>query len=90
MSFSLCGADIYYVIVPADKASNNVVFVCKAYYFSCLKQELDLDVSITNSTYQWTNFSKDEILANHRSVLSSFNIERSRLRGLVLIIGANY
>ena len=43
--------------------------------FSCLKKELDLDVSITNSTYQRTNFSKDEILANHRSVLSSFNID---------------
>ena len=65
----------HYVIVPADKASNNVVFVCKAYCFSCLKRELDLDVSITNSTYQRTNFSKDEILANHRSVLSSFNID---------------
>jgi hypothetical protein len=22
-----------YVIVPADKASNNIVFVCKSYYF---------------------------------------------------------
>ena len=65
----------HYVIVPAAKASNNVVFVCKAYYFGCLKKELDLDVSITNSTYQRTNFLKDEILANHRSVLSSFNID---------------
>ena len=65
----------HYVIVPADKASNNVVFVCKTYYFSCLKKELDLDVSIANSTYQRTNFSKDEILANHCSVLSSFNID---------------
>ena len=25
-----------YVIVPADKASNNIVFVCKSYYFECL------------------------------------------------------
>ena len=65
----------HYVIVPADKASNNVVFVCKAYYFNCLKKELDLDVSVTNSTYQRTNVSKDEILANHRSVLYSFNID---------------
>jgi hypothetical protein len=24
-----------YVIVPADKASNNIVFVCKSYYFEC-------------------------------------------------------
>ena len=25
-----------YAIVPADKASNNIVFVCKSYYFECL------------------------------------------------------
>ena len=50
-------------------------FRLQVYYFSCLKKELDLDVSITNSTYQRTNFSKDEILANHRSVLSSSNID---------------
>ena len=32
-------ADLHnrYVIVPTDKASNNVVFVCKIYYFECLQ-----------------------------------------------------
>ena len=71
-------ADLHnrYVIVPADKASNNVVFVCKTYYFECLQRELDLDDSISKSTYQRTAFTKDEIyLANHRSVLSSFAID---------------
>ena len=31
-------ADIHdtYVVVPVDKASNNVVFVCKKYYIQCL------------------------------------------------------
>jgi hypothetical protein len=29
-----------YVIVPADKSSNNIVFVCKSYYFECLIKEL--------------------------------------------------
>jgi hypothetical protein len=29
-----------YVFVPADKASNNIVFVCKSYYFECLIKEL--------------------------------------------------
>jgi hypothetical protein len=28
-----------YVFVPADKASNNIVFVCKSYYFECLSNE---------------------------------------------------
>ena len=48
-------ADLHdrFVIVPADKSSNN-----------------DVDTS----TYQRTNFTKEEILINHRSVLSSFGI----------------
>ena len=35
-------ADLHdrFVIVPADKASNNVVFICKTYYYSCLQKEL--------------------------------------------------
>ena len=70
-------ADLHnrYVIVPADKSSNNVVFVCKTNYFECLQRELDIDDSISKSTYQRTAFSKDEILANHRSVLSFFAID---------------
>ena len=70
-------ADLHnrYVIVPADKASNNVVFVCKTYYFEFLQRELDLDDSISKSTYQRTAFSKDEILANRRLVFSSFSID---------------
>jgi len=27
------------VVVPADKASNNIVFVCKTYYTDCLLQQ---------------------------------------------------
>ena len=30
-----------YVLVPADKAANNVVVVCRLYYVNTLKQELD-------------------------------------------------
>ena len=30
-----------FVIVPADKAPNNVVFICKAFYYSCLQKELN-------------------------------------------------
>ena len=62
------------VIVPADKAPNNVVIVCKTYYLSCLKKELDLDNSTSSNTYQHTSFTKNKILANHRSVLSSLNV----------------
>ena len=63
-----------FVLVPADKASNNIVFVCKAYFYSCLSKELNIGGDGTSSTYQQTALSKDEILSNHSSVLSSFGI----------------
>ena len=31
-----------YVLVPADKACNNIVFVCKAHYYNCILNELVL------------------------------------------------
>ena len=65
----------HFVIVPADKAPNNVVFICKAFYYSCLRKELDdSDKRNASSTYQRTNLTKSEILINPRSVLSSFGV----------------
>ena len=64
-----------YVIVPADKASNNIVFVCKSYYFECLIKELGINSNTSsNTTYKPASFDKDEILANHRSFMTSLNI----------------
>jgi hypothetical protein len=64
-----------YVIVPAEKASNNIVFVCKSYYFDCLIKELGINSNTSsNTTYKPTSFDKDEILANHRSFMTSLNI----------------
>ena len=64
----------HFVIVPEDKAPNNVVFICKAFYYSCLRTELDdSDNRNASSTYQRTNLN-NEILINHRSVLSLFGV----------------
>ena len=64
-----------YVIAPADKASNNIVFVCKSYYFECLIKEFGINSNTSsNTTYKPTSFDKDEILANHRSFMTSLNI----------------
>ena len=60
-----------YVLVPADKASNNIVFVCKAHYYQCIINELGINSTISNRTYTPTAFSKDEILQNHASVLNT-------------------
>jgi hypothetical protein len=60
-----------YVIVPAD----NIVFVCKSYYFECLIKELGINNNTSsNTTYKPPSFDKDEILANHTSFMTSLNI----------------
>jgi hypothetical protein len=44
-----------FVLVPADKASNNIVFVCKNYYYECLLHELGLTSTSGNPSYTRTN-----------------------------------
>ncbi|XP_055999877.1 uncharacterized protein LOC130046520 isoform X1 [Ostrea edulis] len=61
-----------YVLVPADKASNNIVFVCKAHYYNCILNELGISSTFGNHTFTPTALSKDEILQNHASVLDTF------------------
>ena len=41
-----------YVLVPADKAANNVIIVCKKYYIDTLVKELGINnVNINDPTY---------------------------------------
>ena len=39
-----------FVVVPADKASNNIVFVCKTHYINCLMEELGISTMTGNPT----------------------------------------
>jgi hypothetical protein len=66
------------VLVPADKARNNIVFVCKKYYYECLLNELGFTSTSGNLTYTRANFTKVEILQNHLSVLNTFDIPRNQ------------
>jgi hypothetical protein len=67
-----------FVLVPADKASNNIVFVCKNYYYECLLNELGFTSTSGNTIYTRTNLTKDAILQNHLSVLNAFNIPKNQ------------
>ena len=49
-----------FVVVPTDKASNNIVFVCKTHYINCLMEELGMSTMTGNPTYNLTAMSKDE------------------------------
>jgi hypothetical protein len=40
-----------FVLVPADKSSNNIVFVCKVHYYNCILNELGIYSTFGNPTY---------------------------------------
>ena len=63
-----------FVVVPADKAPNNIIFICKKHYIDCLMTELGIGGSRGNPTYTATTLSKEEIIDNHKSVLASFGL----------------
>jgi hypothetical protein len=57
-----------YVVAPADKASNNVIFICKKYYNMVLAKELGINTnggSTGNSTYTKCDKSEKDIVAEH-------------------------
>ena len=66
-----------FVVAPADKASNNVVFICKKYYYSVLAKELGINNQggiSGNNTYISCDESEQEIITNHISFLLKYNI----------------
>ena len=61
-----------YVLVPADKAGNNIIFVCKYYYIHTLMEELGINSGSTiNSTYEKQDVTVDEIIRTHTTTLEN-------------------
>ena len=55
-----------YDLVPADKATNNVIIVCKKYYIDTLVKELGINnVNINNPTYIPIDDSTETIMKSH-------------------------
>ena len=66
-----------FVLAPADKASNNVIIICKKFYFDMLAKELGVTpsgVSVGNNTYKKCTSSETDIVKEHLSFLSKYNI----------------
>jgi hypothetical protein len=40
-----------FVLVQADKACNNIVFVCKAHFYNCILNELGINSTFGDPTY---------------------------------------
>ena len=78
-----------YVLVPADKAANNVIIVCKKYYrhlwnlfdkmhIDTLVKELGINnVNINNSTYIPIDDSFESIMKSHNQFITSVGLEIS-------------
>ena len=67
-----------YVLVPADKAANNVMIVCKKYYIDTLVKELGINnVNINNPTYIPIDDSFEAIVKSHSQIISSVGLEMS-------------
>ena len=66
-----------FVLAPADKASNNVIVICKKFYFEVLAKELGINStgpSIGNNTYQKCDSSELDIVNSHISFLAKYGI----------------
>ena len=64
-----------YVMVPIDKASNNIAFVCKRFYALVLMKELGLIGSTTSTYTKLDQLSPDDVIQQHITELKQkFNI----------------
>ena len=67
-----------YVLVPADKAANNVIIVCKKYYIDILVKELGINnVNINNPTYIPIDDSFETIVKRNNQFITSVGLEMS-------------
>ena len=64
-----------YVLVPADKAANNVINVCKSYSVDTLVKELGINnVNINNPTYIPIDDSFYTIVKSHNQFITLMGI----------------
>ena len=65
-----------YVMVPIDKAANNVAFVCKRYYAKVLLKEMGLINGISDTYNTITHISSTDCVSNETAKMKTlFNID---------------
>ena len=57
-----------FVLVPTDKAKNNITIVCKKFYISMIEKEL------SSNTFSKINRSEDYIINEHKAFLLKHRI----------------
>ena len=63
-----------YVLVPTDKASNNIAIICKYYYIKLLLTEIGLCDKKQQSAYALISDSSQTIIAQHLEKMEEVNI----------------
>ena len=73
-----------YVLVPADKAANNVVVVCRLHYINTLKQELN-----GTKAYEETSIDEKSVVYSHSNEIpNKFAVDvKERKTGFLRCIG---
>ena len=70
-----------FVIAPADKASNNFVFICKKYYVSVMCKELGIElvedelVVAGNDTYSRSDLYMADIVDSHVNIARNWGLQ---------------
>ena len=64
-----------FVLVPADKASNNVLIVCKKYYLDVVLKELDTSNGTNPQTYMPCSDHVENIIVEHQDFMTRQNIK---------------
>ena len=64
----------HYVLVPADKASNNVLIVCKKYYLDVVLRELDNSDCSDQQTYTPCSLDVDGIVREHLAFMDRHDL----------------
>ena len=76
----LCDLHNNYVLVPADKAPNNIIIICKRYYIKTLIKDLGLDncsIPTGSLTYTSCQMSSEDIVNTHDTFIKSLGIQLS-------------
>ena len=73
-----------YVLVPIDKASNNIAFICKSFYIERTLKEAGV-LGKTNPTYKITNKHPEEIVLNNHETCKSLKISVDKYNTLPIM-----
>ena len=65
----------HFVLVPADKTSNNVLIVCKKYYVDVVLKELDTCTGTSPQTYTPCSARAEDLVKEHQHLLNRQNIK---------------